>query len=214
MNKFLAVAQSSGAVLAGVASAVTAIVALIFTRSADKRNRLEAERNRREASIRDRRVFNSEFRKWADAVITQMSEASHTWAARENISLQLRAELSALLDRGRLFFLNESREHHAGKPGFPGKRPRMLECIFCVYEFIGLSQEGRNLSQDWKILFNLQARFVLDAQKMMALERPESTMTDLLQLLESSDFLDTSQSEPSISIANHEINRLKKLTNK
>jgi hypothetical protein len=184
----------------GIASSITAIAALTL-------NTLWNRRNRHDASMRDRRGFNSEFRRWADLVLMAMSKGMHLWRSGEPIPTALLAEFSALLNSGRLFFLNPSQEMNQNSLDFPGLRPRMLDCIFYTYRFIQMPRTGRDVSEDWEILFRLQARFVRDAQRVMALDVPWSTMEDLRTLLASKDFLDTSATHPAIVAAYGEIER-------
>ncbi len=186
--------------IVGIASVMLAATALAL-------NLLWNRRSRREASIRDRRSFNAEFRRWADLVVTAMSLALHQWQRNEPITTELLAEVSALLNRGRLFFLNPNQEHNRSSLEFPGLRPRMLDCIYFTYRFLQLPRDGRDLSADWDTLFRLQARFVRDSQTVMALETPRATMEDLDVLLRSPEFLNTKQNDPAIVAAIAEINR-------
>ncbi|WP_263382607.1 hypothetical protein [Granulicella arctica] len=191
----------------GIASFITTVTALTL-------NILWSRRNRREASIRDRASFNAGFRKWADAVLAAMSAALHHWQQGEPITTELLGELSALIHQGRLFLLNEWRAQDQHSLEFPGLRPRMLDCIYYTYRFVQMPREGREVSEDWDILFRLQACFVRDAQRVMALDAPESNMEDLRKLLRDPEFLDTSQMHPAILAAYTEIERPSSISKK
>jgi hypothetical protein len=202
MSKLL----QTGSVIAAI-TASTAVMGFFFSLLVDKRNRRESKEREREASIRDRREYGSEFRNWADAVVSAMTQALHRWVYGGEIDFALIEDLSALLNRGRLFFLNELRSPDEEDLEFPGVRPRMLDCIYYTYRFIQLDRSARNLSEDWHILFRLQARFIRDAQRVMSLDSPQSTMEQLIVLLRSPDFLDTSQTHKAVADAKLAVDR-------
>ncbi|KAF0182030.1 MAG: hypothetical protein IV086_16305 [Hyphomonadaceae bacterium] len=97
---------------------------------------------------------------WADEVIERLSDAQRLCRDMDDrliagdAFLQARSEtrtrLSALLDRGRLFFPNTKAEDEAEKAAaFQGKRQKALNAIFAAYRIVSdLTREGGPAPRD------------------------------------------------------------------
>ena len=134
-------------------SALAAILSFLLNRATVKRQeRMQFEALR---AARDTDLIG-----WADEVIERLSDAQRLCRDMDDglVSgdgfLQARSEtrtrLSALLDRGRLFFPNTQAEEEQGKAAaFQGKRQKALNAIFAAYRIVSdLSREGGSPPRD------------------------------------------------------------------
>jgi hypothetical protein len=124
-----------------VASAIVALVSFLFNW------RLVAKQEKR-AGASLRLAHDSDIIRWSDEVIETLSEINETLCEKgvaypdadfRTRRMGLRARLSALIDRGRLFFPNraEGEKGLSKQKGFQGSRQPALEVLVQSYDLLG-----------------------------------------------------------------------------
>jgi hypothetical protein len=164
INLGSAVGQVMAALLAGIALVVSART---FKRQTDlQRWQLRVAR---ESHIID----------WAEACITEMAEvetmiSTSIGAAPDDLMAQrvitAMARVSALIDRGRLFFPNiiEGDKGADKDDAYKGSRQKVLDHLVAYYDVMGRSirERGRPLTADDHTTLNAaRRRFISEAQK-------------------------------------------------
>jgi hypothetical protein len=196
-----AVATAIGAAGAIAASGVAIYAAFDARRSATAQRRdaevLRNETKRQgtialEAMLLD---YHKAILSWADESINWLSEArSLTYLdpskMNEGNFFTLRAEclskLSALIDRGRLFFPNEAPDQHGqDKPrAFRGFRPVVLDQLKDVYDVVGELQSARPSSRPARELretiTKCKKEFVSEIQRVVDPQERQRRLIDIL----------------------------------
>lgn len=185
-----------------IAAAIVAIYAALDARRSAVAQRRDAEIQRNEtkrqgtialeAMLLD---YHKAILSWADESINWMSGArSLTYLDPSKINegnfFTRRAEclskLSALIDRGRLFFPNEAPDEHGqDKPqAFRGFRPVVLDQLKYVYDLVGELQSTRPSSRSAKELreaiTKCKREFVSEIQRVVDPQERQRRLTDIL----------------------------------
>ncbi len=125
----------------GIASAVVALLSFLF-------NWRLVSRQEKRAMASFKMAHDTDVIRWSDEVILTLSEINEALCEKgvaysesdfRQMRMQFRGRLSALIDRGRLFFPNVA-EGDKGKnkeTGFQGARQPALDVLVKAYELLG-----------------------------------------------------------------------------
>jgi hypothetical protein len=137
-----------------------------------------------------RTAHDSDLIGWADEVIETLAEAQKLCRDRGKLVGEeeflrqrsaLRTRISALLDRGRLFFPNQPIDVENGAPeaAYQGKRQPALDAIFAAYRV--LSDVGRDGAPEEPVMAIVAQRRVFVSEIFNAVDprRRQATITEL-----------------------------------
>ncbi|MEL6323647.1 MAG: hypothetical protein AAFQ84_05395 [Pseudomonadota bacterium] len=173
VTEALAWARDHGELIAAIGAAVVSVIgAVLAARETAKQRRLQMEALRADA---DRQCLE-----WGHEAIDAMSDASALAVDRDAIlnerEFKLRraaiaARLSALADRGRLFFPNFDPDKKGGhkEEAFRGNRPPILYAlIYAFYEVEALKEQGaRGGGESADFLYRLRRLLVSELQSYL-----------------------------------------------
>ena len=147
INALMALAQDNWELVAGGGSAVVALLsALIAARETGKQRRLQQEdlRARIDAASLDWGSEAIDLLSHACMLVTSNHLTEHEFETRR---VDYTARLSALIDRGRMFFPNlmDDGMHGATKASaYRGKRPPILDTLIYAYHELRLAKPGHD----------------------------------------------------------------------
>lgn len=168
-----AVATAVGAVLTGIG----VVAAWRIARRAEQIN----ESTRRVASVTTLQDWRRDIREWASCVIDEMAVLEDQILTRSDARVRS-PRLSALLDRGRLFFPNPDKDQHGlDKPAaYRGWRHAILDPIEAT---IGVAAGERGLGRyrtRYEAMLDMRRHFVSRVQGVVD---PESQNAEIARLI-------------------------------
>lgn len=186
------------------------IVPLIISCVALAKGVLDTKRSRTESSTRARQAYNSELREWCNDCISTFLTASAAMSEVDGkkIVVDSAANLSALADQGRLFFVNPIKDiigRHK-EDAYRGLRPRILDWLVFAHDVCCKVEETPDMEAK-ECLISLRRGFVSDAQMAINPHSLFTTMEDLHELLRDGEFMEYSQSHKNICKADEFMRR-------
>ena len=195
--------------LAALVISALAAIASIFSGWQSRRDTIRANETALKAQTEANRVaelaaglqaldwtnqYFSDVRNWADQVTESISRLIHLTSIEDDSHRQqtwgeLRANLSALIDRGRWFFPNEFEQEygHEKPPAYRGYRQRILDHLVDAYNVYNelpeynIQSRHNDATSDVQRLIRDQRWFVSDVQKHLNPRDREKSVADIME---------------------------------
>jgi hypothetical protein len=174
-----------GGDMMGAGSAVIALVSFLFTWRM-------SQRQEKRAAISLKLAHDNDIIKWSDEAIAALADA-HEMLCEKGVAYPdpdfrlrrsaCRAKLSAIIDRGRLFFPNVDLgdAHGSGnEAGYQGHRQPALNALVNAYQLLGNAgiQAGPDMESAGQLM-TLRRNFVAEVFKAVEPERRGMTLKEL-----------------------------------
>ena len=196
------------AIVFAALSGLGAVWSAIFAFKSEKFSSKAFDWTRGNASNEARQRYDTEIRSWMDDASRALSETVHLCESRRDgqtlrhsDAIQIRSALSAIIERGRLFFPNRNEQGYGATktPARQGYRPQILGWLKLAHVLCWYFPAVDDLEALRAHLKDMQSCFTSDCQEELSPLKLDGTMEELRELLLTNDtFMDGSKHHPTI----------------